>query len=113
MARARWAEDLVTQWYLSHGYGIIARNWTMRGGELDIVARRGETVVVCEVKARATADFGAPLEAITPQKVSRVQRAGHAFLREYRRRHPGERLQLRFDVATVLGTHLEVFENFF
>ena len=85
----------------------------MRGGELDVVAHRGNIVVVCEVKARATADFGPPMEAITPQKVARVQRAGYAYLREYLQQHPGQHVQLRFDVATVLGTQLEVFENFF
>ena len=113
LARARWAEDLVAAWYLSHGYEILARNWTMRGGELDVVARRGSLIVVCEVKARANTQFGAPIEAITEQKVMRVRRAGHAFLREYLVHHPGQRLQLRFDVATVLGTQLEVLENFF
>ena len=85
----------------------------MRGGELDVVARRDSLIVVCEVKARANALFGAPLEAITPQKALRVQRAGHAFLREYLANNAGQRLRLRFDVATVLGTQLEVFENFF
>jgi len=58
---------------------------------------------VCEVKARATSQFGAPIEAITPQKVARVQRAGHAFFREYLQQYPGQLVQLRFDVATVLG----------
>ena len=113
LARARWAEDLVAAWYRTHGYDILARNWTMRGGELDVVARRGSLIVVCEVKARATTQFGAPMEAITEQKAMRVRRAGHAFLREYLADNPSERLRLRFDVATVLGTQLEVFENFF
>lgn len=113
VARARWAEDLVAQWYISHGYVVIARNWTMRGGELDIVAQRDDVVVVCEVKARATNQFGAPLEAITPQKVFRVQRAGYAFFRQHQQVHPHQRWTLRFDVATVLGVQLEVFENFF
>lgn len=103
----------MTQWYLARGYSILARNWTMRGGELDVVACRNNVMVVCEVKARATSQFGAPLEAITPQKVARVQRAGHAFLREYRQQHPDHSVRMRFDVATVLGTTLEVFENFF
>ena len=85
----------------------------MRGGELDVVARQDSLIVVCEVKARANSQFGAPIEAITEQKVMRVRRAGHAFLREYLADNPGQRLQLRFDVATVLGTQLEVFENFF
>lgn len=85
----------------------------MRGGELDVVARKDSVVVVCEVKARATAAYGSPLEAITPLKVSRVQRAGYAFLREYKRQCVDDVLQLRFDVATVLGTQLEIFQDFF
>jgi putative endonuclease len=81
----------------------------MRGGELDVVARRGALIVVCEVKARATAEFGSPLEAMTPLKVERVQRAGFAFVRTLNERG----LHIRFDVAAVLGTHLEMYENVF
>lgn len=88
---------------------MIARNWTMRGGELDVVARRGRLVVVCEVKARATEDFGTALEAMTPVKIARVRRAGHRFLSQM-----GERgLTVRFDVATMTGTRLEVHPDAF
>jgi putative endonuclease len=81
----------------------------MRGGELDVVARRDNLIVVCEVKARATAEFGSPLEAMTSTKVQRVQRAGFAFVRTLSERG----LQIRFDVAAVLGTQLEIHENAF
>lgn len=84
-------------------------NWTMRGGELDVVARKGNTIVVCEVKARASLAFGSPLEAMTPTKQQRVRRAGFAFVRTLNERG----LQVRFDVASVLGTTIEVFENAF
>jgi putative endonuclease len=53
----------------------------MRGGEIDVVARRGSLLVVCEVKARASAAWGSPWEAMTPLKQQRVRRAGHAFVR--------------------------------
>ena len=109
LARARWAENRAAQWYTEHGFTVIAQNWTMRGGELDVVARRGNLIVVCEVKARATAAFGSPLEAMTPLKVERVQRAGFAFVRTLNERG----LQIRFDVAAVLGVHLEMHENVF
>ena len=111
LARARWAEDRVAQWYVQRGFTILARNWTMRGGELDVVARKGKLVVVCEVKARANNNYGSPLDAMTPTKVARVQRAGHTFFRQLSSQE--KRLRLRFDVATVLGTQLEVFEDFF
>ena len=108
-AHGSWAEDLTARWYERHGYTVIARHWTMRGGELDVVARRGSLVVVCEVKARRNAFMGHPLEAMTPLKQMRVRRAGVAFLHTL-----GEAgLTLRFDVASVLGTTLEVYEDFF
>ena len=84
-------------------------NWTMRGGELDVVARRENLVVVCEVKARATNAFGSPLEAMTPVKQQRVRRAGYAFVRTLNE----SELTVRFDVASVLGTTIEIFEDAF
>jgi putative endonuclease len=84
-------------------------NWTMRGGELDVVARRGNVVVVCEVKARASNAFGSPLEAMTPVKQHRVRRAGYAFVRTLNETG----LTVRFDIASVLGTTLEIFEDAF
>ena len=88
---------------------MIARNWTMRGGELDVVVRRGRLVVVCEVKARADDSFGSALEAMTPVKIARVRRAGHRFVGTL-----GERgLTVRFDVATMTGTTLEMHPDAF
>ncbi|MSZ61269.1 MAG: hypothetical protein F2650_07885 [Actinobacteria bacterium] len=109
LARARWAEQRAADWYVSHGFTIIARNWTMRGGELDVVARRGNLIAVCEVKARATNVYGSPLEAMTELKQQRVRRAGFAFLRSLEE----SGLQIRFDVASVLGTQLEMHEDIF
>ena len=81
----------------------------MRGGELDVVARRGRLIVVCEVKARATNAWGSPWEAMTPLKQQRVRRAGAAFVRSL-----GERgLKVRYDVAAVTGTTLEILEDAF
>ena len=111
-ARARWAEDRVARWYEQQGFTVVARNWTMRGGELDVVATRGHVLVVCEVKARASTRFGSPIEAMTPRKVARVQRAGFAFLSQWKQTHAAH-WNLRFDVATVLGTQLHVYEDFF
>ena len=99
----------MARWYVRNGYTVIARNWTMRGGELDVVARRGKLVVVCEVKARAGNSWGSPWEAMTPLKQQRVRRAGAAFMRQM-----GERgLRVRYDVAAVTGTRLEIMEDAF
>ena len=76
----------------------------MRGGEIDIVAKRGRTLVICEVKARATNNFGTALEAMTDTKQRRVRRAGFAYLAA----HGISGVEVRFDVAAVTGTTLEM-----
>ena len=81
----------------------------MRGGELDVVARKGRLIVVCEVKARADEQFGTALEAITEQKIFRVRRAGFSFLRTLS--EPG--LHVRFDIATVTGVDLQMYHDAF
>lgn len=99
----------MARWYERNGFTVIARNWTMRGGELDVIARRGRLIVVCEVKARATDAWGSPWEAMTPLKQQRVRRAGAAFVRGL-----GERgVTVRYDVAAVTGTQLEFLHDAF
>ena len=106
-ARARFAEDLVAAWYEREGYTIIARNWRCPRGELDVVAWRRGVLVVCEVKARRTTNFGDPFEAITPLKMQRLRRATAAFM-SVRPSLPSPVGQIRFDAASVLGARVEV-----
>ena len=109
LARARWAERRVAAWYEKNGYAVIACNWTMRGGELDVVVRRGNLVVVCEVKARANDNYGSALEAMTSEKIRRVRRAGFAFLKTLDDAH----VSVRFDIATVTGNELVMYHDAF
>jgi putative endonuclease len=74
------AERLVRRHYRLRGYRILAANWRGGGNELDLVARRGNRLVVCEVKARSGPSFGHPLEAIGPEKARRIRRAAETFL---------------------------------
>ena len=89
------------------GYTIIARNWRCPRGELDVVAWRDGVLVVCEVKARRSTNFGDPFEAITPAKMQRLRRATAAFVAA--RPSPLPRVdQIRFDAASVIGARVEV-----
>ena len=63
-ARGQWGEDLAAAHYRRVGYTVLDRNWRCTTGELDLVARRGTTVVFCEVKARRTDGFGGPAAAV-------------------------------------------------
>jgi putative endonuclease len=98
------SELRAARWYRLHAYRVLATNVWLAGAELDIVARRGRTVVFCEVKSKAGDRFGDPLEMITPVKVERIERAADAWLRL----HPELRgLAVRFDVIAVRGGKLE------
>ncbi|MEK7291951.1 MAG: YraN family protein [Actinomycetota bacterium] len=108
-----WAENLVSGWYEHHGYRVIARNWRCPRGELDVVAIYGCELVVCEVKARSSVVFGTPAEAITPTKQLRLRRATAALLTELRADRSIRVDHVRFDVACVLGTQLEIVMNAF
>lgn len=116
IARGKWAEDLVSRWYEQHGYVIVARNWRCKRGELDVVACKNGVLVVCEVKARASNAFGTPAEAVTLAKQLKVRRATADFRASLRASNdPLLSLvkSVRFDVACVLGTQLEMLEDIF
>ena len=57
--RGRGAETIAALWLRLHGWRIVARRARVRGGEVDIIARRGRTLAFVEVKARATEDEAA------------------------------------------------------
>jgi putative endonuclease len=76
---------------------VLARNWRVREGELDLIARSGATIVFCEVKTRRTDAFGIPAEAVTPAKQARIRRLAVRWLADNGEHAAG----LRFDVAAV------------
>lgn len=94
----RAGEDLATRYYRRLGFKIIERNHRRRGGEIDLVARRGRLLVFCEVKTRTSDRCGLPAEAVHPLKQQRLRRLAAGWMSEYR---PG-RVEIRFDVVSAL-----------
>ncbi len=80
---------------------IEARNFRRRGGEIDIVARDGDTLVFIEVRFREEGDFGAPEETVSPVKRRRIVSAARAWLSTI---SPTSWTEARFDVAAVEGS---------
>lgn len=79
------------------GYVVLTRNYRWPGGEADLVALDGVTVVFIEVKTRAAGEHGTPFEAVTRRKRRRVSRtAQHYLLRHHLTDRPA-----RFDVVGV------------
>ena len=83
---------------------MLASNARAGGYELDIVARRGATVVVCEVKARSGDAYGQPLEAVGPEKARRIRKAAEAWLA---RRPELAGLDVRLEAVAVSGRRIE------
>lgn len=106
----RAGEDLAADWYRAHGYRVLARNWRCPIGEIDLVVRSASTLVVAEVKTRRTAAFGVPALAVTQAKQRRLRRLAAVWLAEHRL---PARLDVRFDVASVVGTEVEIYERAF
>ena len=84
-------ERIAARWYESEGYDVVAMNWRVAEGEIDVIARREEVLVFCEVKTRNGNRFGTGLDAVTVEKQRQVRMLAYHWLRL----HP------MFGVATV------------
>lgn len=81
-ALGRYGEDLAARRLRQSGMAILERNWRCREGELDIVARQADALVVCEVKTRRAGGYEHPFAAITPRKAERLRRLASRWLSE-------------------------------
>jgi putative endonuclease len=91
-------ENLACDALVRRGYAVLARRYRTRAGEIDIVARDGETLVFVEVKTRTSERFGPPAEAVTERKKRRVVSMARWYLSEHRLHG----CLCRFDVVTVM-----------
>ncbi len=74
-------EQFVADYLTKIGYQIMSRNWRVRDGELDIVARdQNGLIIFVEVKTRTSIAFGDPLESIDQKKLFRIQKLALAWL---------------------------------
>jgi len=77
---AKLGEDLACVLLAEKGYKIIKRNFRFGHGEIDIVARDGETLVFVEVKTRRSEEYGTPESAITMAKQKQIIKIAKAYL---------------------------------
>ena len=82
------------------GFTIVERNFRTRGGEIDIVARKGDVLVFVEVRSREVPDFGTPEESITPAKRRRIVATARQYLSKV---PPFSWREARFDVIVIEG----------
>lgn len=83
-ARGQLIESAAEQHLQQHGLQPLARNYTCRSGEIDLVMRDGETLVFVEVRFRKTDRFGSPVESVTYRKQQKLLRTAQLFLLAHR-----------------------------
>ena len=99
-------EDLAARYVIDLGWSVLERNWRCRYGEIDLIANDNvdfdPTLVVVEVKTRASRVFGDPAQAVTADKLWRLRRLTRIWLTEQEMYWP----TIRFDVISVqLDSH--------
>jgi len=103
------AEGLLTR----AGYRIVERNYRNRLGEIDIVAKDGDTLVFVEVKSRRSGRFGSAKLAVTEAKQKKISRMALAYLKAF----GTTAVKARFDVVAIDAAgsvpHVELIKNAF
>jgi len=100
-------ERSVVKYLQDNGFDILDMNWTCRWGEIDIVAKEGETLVFVEVKYRSSDKFGFPTDSVTYRKKKALLRAIRYYLLNNKTNVEG----WRFDVVSVLGNKLSHYKS--
>lgn len=105
----RAAEDAVARHYAGLGYAVAARRWRGRGGEIDLILRRGGALVFVEVKA--SRDAARAAERLGARQIGRICAAAAEYLAG---EPAGLDTDCRFDVALMgAGGRIDVLENAF
>ena len=90
------AEALAADFLAARGLAIVGRNYRCRGGEIDIIARDGRTVVFVEVRLRRSSAYGGAAESITARKRRRLRLAAQHYLARLKSEPP-----CRFDAILL------------
>ena len=104
VGRGSAAEEYVARYLVQRGCEILRRNFTIRGGEIDLIVKDGNCLAFVEVKARRANSLYAPREAVTKTKRERLIRCAQEYLKQER-----PALTPRFDVAEVVLYPGEIF----
>ncbi|WP_126446692.1 YraN family protein [Sulfuricystis multivorans] len=100
-------EEIAARHLIAQGLTILARNFRVKGGEIDLVCREGLTTVFVEVRQRARGDFGGAADSVTPAKQRRLILAARHWLARH-----GE-TACRFDCVLIDGGKTEWLKDAF
>lgn len=89
-------EEIAVNFLLKSGYLILERNWRTNHLEIDIIAKKNETLAIIEVKWRDNAVFGNPETFVTKSKQQKIIKAAHFYIKTV-----GLDLETRFDIISI------------
>ena len=111
--KGRKGEEEACAFLVARGFRVLEKNYMIRGGEIDIIARADDTIVFLEVKRRSSLRKGRPAESVTPTKQQKIVTAAMHYLKK----KGWYELRVRFDVVEIVkmdgGTEIRLIENAF
>ena len=99
------AESKALSWLKTQGLALVARNYSRKCGEIDLIMRHGHDLVFVEVRYRKNRAFGGAGESITRKKQNKIRKTAESFLQQY---PGGPYNQCRFDVIAITGPKEQV-----
>jgi len=73
-------EELAVEFLQKNGYAILETNWTFQKAEIDIIAKKENTLAIVEVKTRSSLDFGLPQDFVKPKKIQLLVKAVNEYV---------------------------------
>lgn len=108
----RKGEELAAEYLMLKEYEILERNYRFQKAEIDIIARRNNTLVAAEIKTRSTPDFGNPQDFVKPRQIKQMLKAMNHYIEEQELD-----LDVRFDIIAIIrnkaGTRIEHIQDAF
>jgi putative endonuclease len=107
-------EELAGKAFKKNGYRIIDKNYRCRYGEIDIIARKKDSLVFIEVRSKTGSSFGSPEESVTTAKKRRIMRTALDYIANHENLPPDWRIDfvaVEFDESGSKVRRVEIIEN--
>ena len=89
-------EEMAVAFLQKDGYEILNTNWTFQKAEIDIIAKKENTLAIVEVKTRSSIEFGLPQDFVKPKKIQLLVKAVDAYVVE-----KDMDVDVRFDIIAI------------
>lgn len=92
----KFGEEMAVEFLKKEGYDILNTNWTFQKAEIDIIAKKENTLAIVEVKTRSSIEFGLPQDFVKPKKIQLLVKAVDAYVVE-----KNMDVNVRFDIIAI------------